>query len=368
MCAKRSAWKLGIAAGILAIAMAAFLALSAAPAGQAYAKDKLITAQAGFAPNLVNVAGNRPITVQGYLNTQGTAFDTYTKADGYSFAGGTDGGKNYLLIHFKMNAAGQITQQKSLAYQEKNVGHANDATVFKYKNKKYLFVAVSDAKNLPAKASNGKSTKVAVIDLGEFAKNKTKVYACNIKVNKGVRMVNTGSALGFSGISYAGKQKVDGKTKKDVFVLKDGRTFYAAYPTFAKGQFTLNIFARGQVEKPDITYKGKKYEPAFQGLTYHNGYIYLPFSGEKNKNTYNNTLIGRIKYSTLFAKSTPSKLQTWGKRYDKDEKGSALAKCIPEAIFFRTLEGKDKMCVSYNRATTGWPPDNDMVLRSTQKF
>ena len=84
-----------------------------------------------------------------YLDTQGVAFDIYTKKDGYAFNRGTTSStKNkFQLVHFTMNGT-MITKKKYVKYAFKNVGHANDATIFRAKGNKYLLFAVSGGSGL----------------------------------------------------------------------------------------------------------------------------------------------------------------------------------------------------------------------------
>ena len=324
---------------------------------------------AGFKPTLKQVSENRSISEPGFLNVQGAAFDTYSQTDGYSFTQAAGNG-NFRLIHFTMDANGNIEQVKSVAYKKKNVGHANDATVFKKGNKKYLFVAVSGGIELSSKASNNKKAKVAMIDLAEYNKNKAKVYAVTVKAKSGVSMSTSVAKAPLSGISYAGKRKVAGKARQ-VFVLKSGGMLYAAYLTGKNHKFKLTIFSSAHVNKPTISYGGKKYAATFQGLTYHNGYIYLPMSGEETKALNTSFVIARVKYSTLFKNTNngTKPVKAFKNRVTKLSDGTTLAKHIPESIFFRKLDGKDNMYVSFNRGTTAaTASDNDAVLRSTQKY
>jgi len=322
----------------------------------------------------------RPVTNQGYLNCQGIAFDVYTKKDGYAFNQGTDGNKGFQLVHFNMTADGKITKKESLKYAVKNVGHANDAAIYMNgKGQKYMFVAISGGSEKKSVTSAGYDTKVAVIWMDEYSKKKVLVRGCSIKVKKGVTLSKKLADCAFSGVAYAGLRNVAGK-KRATFVLKDGRTFYAAYLGLsAKRAATLTIFDSARVEKPMISYKGKKYEAATQGVTYHNGYLYLSYSGEKAKVTNQNMLITRIKYADLFkgTYSTVKKMQVNAKRYEtatvSDYSGAQvkvnLAKHIPEGIFFRTLNGTENLYISINRgSTSSVASDIDCILRSTQKY
>ena len=324
---------------------------------------------AAFKPNLKQVSENRALSVPGYLNAQGTAFDTYTKKDGYSFAVGSDGNTGCKVVHFTMNAESSISQKQVVFYKTKNIGHANDGTVYKKGKKKYLFVAISGGEEKNSKTYNGKKTKVGVIFLDEYKKSDAKIRGVNVKCQKGIKMSNPISKCAFSGITYVGKKKVD-KKKKDVFVLKDGRTLYAAYVTISGKKVTLTIFDSARTEKPSIKYGGKKYQAVTQGVTYHNKYLYIPYSGESSPKVYCNMVIGRISYEKLFKAGygKESKLQVYKTRI-ASYNGVALKKCVPESIFFRTLEGKDNLYLNTNRATTASVAnDNDAVLRSKKKY
>mgnify|MGYP007102021529 CR=1 FL=1 len=256
----------------LFLSVATLFALCILGLGQAYA--------AGFKPVLSQVSADRPITFTGYLNTQGVAFDTYTKTDGYNITKGSDGNKGFSIVHFTMDAKGNITQRDSLIYPEKNIVHGNDATIYKSGNTKYLFFAVSGGNETAAKTTTGKRTKIGVIKLDDFNKGVAKVYGVKVKAVKGVKLARTLSKAGLSGITYVGKKSVDNK-KRDVFVLKDGVAFYQSYITVAKsGAITFTIYNSARINKPQITLQGKKYDAATQGVTYHNGYLYLTYSGE----------------------------------------------------------------------------------------
>lgn len=318
----------------------------------------------------------RPITNKDYLDTQGVAFDIYSKKDGYAFNKGTTSStKNYFqLVHFTMNGT-KITKKKYVKYASKNVGHANDATIFRAKGKKYLLFAVSGGTETASKTSDGKTCKVGVIWLDEYSKGKAKVRACNIKKKSNVVMRSSIAKSRFSGITYTGMRKVDGK-ERPVFVLMDGVNFYAAYFTVNDSRaITLTIFDRARIKKPYI--RGK-YEAATQGVTYHNKYMYIPYSGEKQKSTYKNMMIGRITYSKLFkgTYATEKTLQVNRKTYSKAKVASGskkvsknLAKYIPEAIFFKNLNGTGLLYMAVNRGTTdSKASDVDIVVKSKQKY
>ena len=314
----------------------------------------------------------RPITNTDYLNCQGVAFDTYTKKDGYSFNKSSTGGSYYELVHFTVDGD-RITKLGKVRYAGKNVGHANDATIAKLGGKKYMFVAISGGKELSSKASNGKSTKVAVILMDDYNKGKSKVRACKLKVNKGVDFRNRPvKKAAFSGITYVGTKKV-GKKKRPVFVLKDGLQFYAAYATVSKkGDVTLTLFDRARINKPKFS--GSNVDPAAQGLTYHNKTLYIPYSGENGKTTdiKCTNLVGKITYSKLFKGSpgaSAKNLTVYQNKTTSYDGGKALEKHIFEAIFFKTLEGKDNMFVSVNRGNkSSKASDIDYVLISNQNM
>ncbi|MBQ6623349.1 MAG: hypothetical protein IJH57_01890 [Mogibacterium sp.] len=324
----------------------------------------------------------RPITNSGYLDTQGVAFDIYSTKDGYAFNKGTDGKKDFQLVHFTMKG-NKITKKGYVKYKTANVGHANDGTIFRWGGKKYLLFAVSGGKELASKTYDGKTCKLGVIWLDEYNKGVAKVRAVKIKTNDDISMPRDIPKANFSGITYTGMRAVEG-ANRPVFVIKDGMNLYAAYFTINDArEITLTIFDRAKVEKPKIKYKGKKYDSSTQGITFHNGYVYIPFSGETAKAINQNMIIGRITYNKLFAGSQydTKVLQTYNKRIDKYKavvkvkkgkkvyKTKALAKYIPEAIFFKTLNGNKPMYMAVNRASTASKAkDVDAVVVSKQKF
>lgn len=335
---------------------------------------------ATFKPSLSQASGNRSITVPDYLNTQGCAFDTYTQEDGYNFTidSTPSGDESIELVHFQMDADSNIEQIGSLHYSKENLGHANDATIYQQDNRKLLFVAITGGKVKSAKDSYGNTIKLAFIDLAEYAAQEadvsgtTNVYGVAINTN-GVKMSDTLANSAFSGITYVGKKTISG-TARQVFVLKDGRTFYAAYLTMPNGNPKLTFFDSARINKPVIKFNDKTYDAATQGVTYHNGYLYLSYSGEPNKAVLCNMLLGRISYADLFrdAYGDLRNLQICSKRiakYKDEAKEEALAKNIPEALFFRTLNGAEHLYLSVNRGTnaaTG--SDIDAVLRSNETY
>ena len=336
----------------------------------------VVVSAASFAPELVQVSGNRPITQSGYLNCQGVAFDIYTKQDGYSFARGTEGNESkFKIIHFKMNSSGKITQKGSVTYKAANLGHANDGTIFRFNNKKYMFVAISGGTEKYSTTFAGNKTKVGMIRMEEYDKGIARLRGVSVKCKDGVKMSNPIADCKFSGITYTGYREVD-DVSRPVFVLKDGRTFYAAYFTINKETqaVTLTIFDSARVNKPTFTYNGTTYDSSTQGITYHNGYIYIPYSGEGNKAVNQNMMIARISYTELFKGSFSEikNMQVFSKRVESatvNGKKVKLAKNFPEAIFFRTLNSSDNMYVSFNRGTyASKASDIDCVMRSKQKY
>ena len=264
---------------------------------------------ASFNPSLAQVSDNRSITVQDYFNTQGCAFDTYTGVDGYNFTINSDS-KDIALVHFRTDANGSINKLGTLYYKKNNLGHANDGTIYQQGNQKLLFVAISGGSEKSAVDSYGQSIKLAFIDLAEYARQEellnqladydssptdvedptvhdenpavneeasvpndeapssvdtmdttanltTNVYGVAINTN-GVKMSDTLANSAFSGITYVGKKNVGG-TDRQVFVLKDGRTFYAAYLTITNGSPKLTFFDSARINKPVIKYNGKTY-------------------------------------------------------------------------------------------------------------
>ena len=346
-----------------------------------------------FAPALGQVGANRSLTMPGYLNAQGVAFDKTTQEDGYSFAMGSDGNSGVQVIHFKMDANDTITQVGSVLYDSPGdspgvntygIGHANDGTIYNKNGKKYMFVAISGGVEENFKDSIGNSgQKLGYIDLDEYDQAEAinngeaegdssalaNVYAVTIKVKSGVTTSSTLAKCKFSGIAYTGLREVSG-TKYPVFVLKDGRTFYAAYATFdANGHPTLTIFDSARINKPTFTISGAKVDASTQDISYHGGFIYVTYSCKKSGNMTKFKL-GRIKYVDLFkdAYGDLRNLQLCEKNITTCN-GETLTKHIPEALFFKSMADKGSFYLSINRGTTAsQASDIDAVLKSKVEF
>lgn len=369
-----------------------------------------------FNPGLGQVGKNRSLTKPGYLNTQAVVFDKNTGVDGYNFAMASDGNTGVEVIHFKMDANDNITQVGSVHYAspgEKGsnstrtttygIGHANDGCMYKNGNKKYMFVAISGGTEETFTDSDGnKGQKMGYIDMDEYAQaeainnpNNTsedegvdptaggdgsdqqtsanqddfaKVHSVAIKVNKGVTLSSTLAKCKFSGISYTGMRDVSG-TKRPVFAIKDGRTFYAAYATFANGRPTLTIFDSARIVKPTFTINKVKVDAATQDMAYHGGFLYITYSC-KNSGEQTRFMITRIKYADLFKDAYGDLRQPQTVTKNITEKsGEKLAKHIPESIFFKSMAEKGNFYLSVNRGTTATQAsDIDAVLKSSVQY
>ena len=337
---------------------------------------------AAFAPHFEQIGPNRPVSVPDYLNEQGCVFDTYTGRDGYNFAMDSvnEGKDGVEVVHFTLDGD-DIEQVGSVHFASagekpgvttKLIGHANDGTIYMNEaGKKYLFVAISGGIEKSSTDSSGKSIKLAYIDLDELNRAEetgatVAIHGVTINTN-GVKMSSTLAESKFSGITYTGLKDAAGR---DIFVLKDGRTFYAAYLTFPNGQPALTFFDSARVTKPTFTLNGKTYDAATQGITYHNGFIYLIYSGEAQKALWCHFKVARITYKDLFSETYNDlrDLQVY-ENVITSAGGETLIKHIPEALFFTTLEGPDNIYLSVNRGTAAAvASDRDAIIKSTAQF
>ena len=326
---------------------------------------------ATFSPTLSQFGDNRSITgPANYYNTQGCVFDTYTGRDGYNFILDSDGGDLAKVTHFTIDGE-DIAQEGYVLYKTSQIGHANDGTMYQRggdNGRKYMFVAISGGSDV--KSSEG--IQIGYIDMDEFAALSAAgssaqgvVHKVTIKANSGVKMSSAVDSCKFSGITYTGN-----RGGSDVFVLKDGRTFYAAKLTFdGNDNPILTIFDSARIVKPTFSIDGATKDGITQGITYHNGFIYVTYSSESYSDKCR-TKIGRITYAHLFS-DTYADLRTLQQveRKITQGNGQTLAKNIPEALFFTTLEGADNLYISYNRGTNAASgSDCDCLYRSSEQY
>lgn len=340
-------------------------------------------------PTLNQIGEDRSITMPGYLNTQGLVFDKYTGKDGYNFAGASKSGcSGVQVVHFELNGdtidnVGVVhydspgDKQQATTY---GIGHANDGAMYKDNARKYMFVSISGGVEESFKDSDGRSgQKMGYIDMAEHSEAEAtggegRVHGVTIKVNNGVTMSSTLARCKFSGVTYTGMRTVSGASRP-VFVLKDGRTFYAAYATFdAGGRPTLTIFDSARIVKPYFNVGGKNIDAATQDITYHGGFIYINYCC-KIKGYMTWFKIARITYADLF-RDTYGDLRivqectrnTTTAESTKDGKID-LVKHITESIFFTSMDGKGNLHMSVNRGTNaGSGSDHDAVLRSKEVY
>lgn len=264
-----------------------------------------------------------------YYSAQGIAFDTYTGIDGYYFAISKLPAKNEAvkLTHYTQNPQG-IDQEKSVIYSKAQVGHANDATIFMKGGEKYLFVV---------RGGKGKRTAV-MIKLSEFNKGIAKVYPVKFK------KLDNRSGKDLRGISYIGTRKVKvgkKKVRKDVFVVGVGRRVNLVYLK----SFTGNkaVFVKVDSQRFAAPKIGSR-ECTAQGLTYHNGKLYMPWGDEGSKGRGKTGKVTAISCAKVFKGKKPNKAKklqvVWSETRRTDY--------TPEAVYFQSLEGKQIMFLSAN--------------------
>ena len=281
-----------------------------------------------------------------YYAVQGTAFDTYSGIDGYTFAISKISSKNgaVKLTHYTQNSTG-ISQTKSVVYSKAQVGHANDATIYKKGNVTYLFVA-----------RGGKGNKTAaMIKLSDFNNGVAKVYPVKFK------KLDTKSGKDLRGISYVGKKKVKvgkKKVKKDVFVVEVGRRMNLVYLKSLKGNKA--VFVKVDSQRFSAPKIGSR-ECTAQGVTYHNGNLYIPWGDEGSGGNNKTGKVTSISYSKLFKGSKPNKAKKltviWSETRGND--------FTPETVYFTNLNGKLPMFLSCNYGLDG---GRDEINKSDQIF
>lgn len=306
--------------------------------------------------DFTKTAGASGIEENGYPGLQGLAYDTYTGKDGYCFATNKNETK-VAIVHFSMGSDGWCYHEKTVSYKVNNLGHANDGTVFKDDSgNKWLIVSVYGTVSDTNKAvgTDGKTIKLASIKLSEYSKGKAKVY--------GVTLSGIPSDFKITGVTFAGHKMVSGK-KKAVVIIFGGNKFYQTYAENSNGKLKLTKFGdRARITKPTFS-DGK--EPAYQGVAYHNKYLYISGEGKSAKPT--TMMLARIRVEDLFAggDSAEKKMETCQKTISK-EGGTTLKKNAPEAVFFTKLNGKSNLYISLNRKTSG--DDADAIIRSAKRY
>ena len=348
-----------------------------------------------FTPSLSQFGDNRAVTRSGFLNSQGCVFDTYTGTDGYNFAmSDGDGTGGVDVIHFTLvnDTISQVGSEHILFNTAGNkpgdytreIGHANDGTIYQREDgKKYMFVAISGGKEKSSTDSAGKSIKLAYIDMGEYAAYEDyvvngmtvgdeppalpKIYGVTIKTN-GVKMSSTLAESKFSGVALTDKTR----NGHPIVVLKDGRTFYATELTFSGNTPVLTFFDSARIVKPTIKHTdGKTYDASTQGITYHNNYLYVTYSGETNASLNTWMLIGRITYAHMFSDtySDLRNLQTFKKQIAGQASNGTITKNIPEALFFTNITGLGNLYISTNRGTNASSgSDCDAIYKSAAQY
>jgi len=294
-------------------------------------------------------SSNIVIDPERYYGAQGTAFDTYTHKDGYAIAESrASGSKKLAIVHYRHTEDG-IETVKKVIYTAAQIGHANDATIFKKGKQKYMFVA-----------RGGKGNKTAcMIKLSDFNKGVAKVYKVSFS------KLDTRSGTDLRGITYVGKKKIlIGKKKvaKQVFVVEVGRRLNLVYLKQIKNNKASFVAVDSQrFNAPKI---GSR-ECTAQGVTYHNGHLYIPFGDEGKGGKMRTGKIGRVGFNDLFGETNSNKAVSLPYVWSKTKAGEF----VPEAVYFTTLEGKGQMYMNTNERNASRPDEyRDSLNRTVKKY
>lgn len=295
--------------------------------------------QAPWNVDFTKTAGNSAIGYTSYRSMQGLGFDTYSGKDGYVFVL-SDDKKYYSLIHFTMDGQGWCIRTKKQTYTPTQVGHANDATVYKdASGNKWLFVALYGAWE---ETIDGVNADLRVIKLSEYNSGTKKVYNCDVSAIKNVTGVKS-----ITGITYIGKTYNENGQKVPTFVLLSGNTMVQAYLTQSGTTMTFSpTGTKGRIVKPS----GFK----AQGVTYHNNYLYMAYEGESDTKS----AVTRICCDELFTDGDHEmeKVELSGSNYIK-----------AEGVFFTSLDRKSNVYIGVNRRTSSGV-DDDAILRSNVRY
>ena len=263
-----------------------------------------------------------------FYSGQGVAFDTFTGKDGYYFALSSDK-KKVAVTWFQQGTSPLKTKSiKRVTYSAKQLGHCNGATVYKKGSAKYLFVAKGGAGNKTA----------CMIKLSDFNKGKAKVYKVTFK------KLDARSGTDLRGITYCGVRKVKAgkkKVKKPVFVVEVGRRMNMVYLSSLKS--TSATFVKVDSQRFAAPKTGKR-EGTAQGVTYHNGFLYMPYGDEGKGGNSRIGYVDRVKMSTLFKGNKPNV----AKKFSQHWKITSSTEYVPEAIYFTSLNKKGRMYMTTN--------------------
>jgi hypothetical protein len=281
-----------------------------------------------------------------FYGAQGTAFDTYTGKDSYAFAiSKLPAKKNAVKVTHYQHTSGGIKTVKSVVYSQAQLGHANDATIFKYGNQKYMFVA-----------RGGIGNKTAVmIRLSDFNKGKAKVY------NVAFKKLDSRSGTDLRGITYVGIKTIKigkKKVKRHLFIVEVGRRMNLVYlKSFKNNKAVFETIDSQRFQAPKI---GSR-ECTAQGVTYHNGKVFVCWGDEGRGGTNSTGAITYIGYGALFKGNKPNVARNFARTWKKTESHEFT----PESVYFTKLEGNAPMFMSCN---TNVEDGRDYINRSTQKF
>lgn len=316
---------------------------------------------AGFSTKFTRIANQKVISLKKYPGLQGLAFDTYSGKDGYSFTT-TLNSKKIALVHFTMNKKGKCKKKKVVKYKMANVGHVNDATLYRDSSgQKWIIFALygSVSESFTAKATNGTVIQLGAIKVSDFNKGKAIVYPCELD---GVRENLSDNVI--TGVTFTGTGTTGEGKGKPSFVVMGGTKLTRAYLVQSGNSLKLVGYGKkGYFTKPKFS-NGKT--PAYQGVTYHKGYLYFCAEGKSALPT--TMLLCRQKAAQTFSESSgDTGLQVFQKKIAKQGK-KKLIKNAPEAVFFTNLEGSSKLYLSVNRVDKKKGINSDSILRSKKSF
>lgn len=281
----------------------------------------------------------------GYLfyQSQGFAIDTYNGRDFYSITLNSAGkGTKFskaLLTETAPDGYGYMKVVRELVYDTKQLGHANDATVYQSGSHKYLFVAVSGGEKVSTKSTTGKKQDLAAIDLDAFQNGQAKVLPVVCKFSLG--------DFTPKGVTYCGQEKIKGK-KQDIFVVKNGETLIKCTLSATKDGFALNSAGSCRHPMPELKDKSRL---GGQDITYHRGYIYLTYSGAPEYGNEQYLVVSRVKMKGSFVegKQTQVKADHFIKKVTSLD-GLNFTMVEAEGTGFQSLEKACPMYIMTNRA------------------
>ena len=293
----------------------------------------------------MNVAGKLPGAFKHgrsnnskFYNTQGIAFDTTTEEDAYA-ATLNNNRRRVKITHMKYTN-GKFKRKKSRIYTSRQLGHANDLTVYNDGKEAYIFIAKGGDRN---------SRKACMIKASEFEKGKKRVY--KVKFNK----LDRRSGGDLRGIAYVGKEK-----GKEIFLVETARRINKVYLKSISKKCVRFVWMDSQRLKAPK--KGGR-DGTAAGIAYHNGDIYCAYADEARGGRLKTLLVDKTDYKKFFRNKNRSRAI----KFDYSYKKSFRSKFITESIFFTKQEGDDHVYVTCNGIGSGKRRHMDYIYKSRQK-